>query len=189
MRLLYLSTRPCKALPPGPQAAPLPPDPLRPAAFWKKLPPTSKNSEPLPVQGVTSVMKMPPSSGKRMACAPHCFSLPTGCMPLLWPRPKARPSGTICPLRIRLLVDFPGCTPFLADIRRGIRRKLIVSITELALLLGLHAAGAYPKSQRAPVGIRPLPSGSSCMNGSHVLQAVFRPVSSRIALWRLGIFP
>ena len=123
---MYLSTRPCKALPPGPQAAPLPPDPLRPAAFWKKLPPTSKNSEPLPVQGVTSVMKMAPSSGKRMACAPHCFSLPTGCMPLLWPRPKARPSGTICPLRIRLLVDFPGCTPFLADIRRGIRRKFIV---------------------------------------------------------------
>ena len=182
MRLLYLSTRPCKALPPGPQAAPLPPDPLRPAAFWKKLPPTSKNSEPLPLPGVTSVMKMPPSSGKRMTCAPHCFSLPTGCTPLLWPRPKARPSGTICPLRILLLVDFP-------DIRRGIRRKLIVSITELALRLGLHAARAYPKSQRAPVGIRPLPSGSSCMNGSHVLQAVFRPVSSRIALWRLGIFP
>ena len=71
-------------------------------------------------------MKMMPSSGKRMACAPHCFSLPTGCTPLLWPRPKARPSGTICPLRIRLLVDFPGCTPFLADIRRGIRRKFIV---------------------------------------------------------------
>ena len=189
MRHLYLAPRPCKALPPGPHAAPLPPDPLRPAAFWKKLPPTSKNSEPLPVQGVTSVMKMPPSSGKRMTCAPHCFSLPTGCTPLLWPRPKARPSGTICPLRIRLLVDFPGCTPFLADIRRGIRRKLIVSITELALLLGLHAAGAYPKSQRAPVGIRPLPSGSSCMNGSHVLQAVFRPVSSRVALWRMGIFP
>ena len=169
--------------------------PLRSLQPRHVLRPSGKNSpyvqklRALPVQGVTSVMKMAPSSGKRMACAPHCFSLPTGCTPLLWPRPKARPSGTTCPLRIRLLVDFPGCTQFLADIRRGIRRKLIVSITELALLLGLHAAGAYPKSQRAPVGIRPLPSGSSCMNGSHVLQAVFRPVSSRIALWRLGIFP
>ena len=81
MRLLYLAPRPCKALPPGPQAAPLPPDPLRPAAFWKKLSPTSKNSEPLPVQGVTSVMKMPPSSGKRMTCAPHCFSLPKDVRP------------------------------------------------------------------------------------------------------------
>ena len=39
MRLLYLAPRPCKALPPGPQAAPLPPDPLRPAAFWKNSPP------------------------------------------------------------------------------------------------------------------------------------------------------
>ncbi|GAB7501811.1 hypothetical protein Bwad003_21960 [Bilophila wadsworthia] len=34
------------SLPPGPQAAPLSPAPPRPAAFWKKLPPTSKNSEP-----------------------------------------------------------------------------------------------------------------------------------------------
>ena len=133
MRLLYLSTRPCKALPaPKPLRSLQIRYVLRPSG--KTPPPTSKNSEPLPVQGVTSVMKIPPSSGKRMTCAPHCFSLPTGCMPLLWPRPKARPSGTICPLRIRLLVDFPDCTQFLADIRRGIRRKLIVSITELALL-------------------------------------------------------
>ena len=154
MRLLYYK-HPALVKPSLPALKPLrslqPRHVLRPSG---KTPPYVQKLRALPVQGVTSVMKMAPSSGKRMACAPHCFSLPTGCMSLLWPRPKARPSGTICPLRIRLLVDFPGCTPFLADIRCGIRRKLIVSITELALLLGLqsNAAGAYPKSQRSPAG-------------------------------------
>ena len=96
------------SLPPGPQAAPLSPAPPRPAAFWKKLPPTSKNSEPLPVQGVTSVMKMAPSSGKRMACAPHCFSLPTGCTRLLWPRLKAHlPASSPPPSRFSRLYTIP----------------------------------------------------------------------------------
>ena len=73
--------------------------PLRSLQPRHVLRPSGKNSpyvqklRALPVQGVTSVMKMTPSSGKRMACAPHCFSLPTGCTRLLWPRLKAGPSG------------------------------------------------------------------------------------------------
>lgn len=188
MRLLYLHPALVKPSLPAPK-------PLRSLQIRYVLRPSGKNSPYVQKLRAPSCLRRnlrhEDAAFIREAYALRAalFSLRTGCTALLWPHPKAGPSGNICPLRVRLLVDFPGCTQFLADIRRGIRRKLIVSITELALLLGLHAARAYPKSQRAPVGIRPLPSGSSCMNGSHVLQAVFRPVSSRVALWRMGIFP
>ena len=42
----FVLSRPCKALPPGPQAAPLSPAPPRPAAFWKKLPLRPKTPSP-----------------------------------------------------------------------------------------------------------------------------------------------
>ena len=87
-------------------------------------------------------MKMAPSSGKRMACAPHCFSLPTGCTRLLWPRLKAHlPASSPPPSRFSRLYTIPcRYSPW---------------HTGLALLLGLQstAAGAYPKSQRSPAGI------------------------------------
>ena len=101
--------------------------PLRSLQPRHVLRPSGKNSpyvqklRALPVQGVTSVMKMAPSSGKRMACAPHCFSLPTGCTRLLWPRLKAHlPASSPPPSRFSRLYTI------LADIRRGIRRKFIV---------------------------------------------------------------
>lgn len=53
-------------------------------------------------------MKMAPSSGKRMACAPHCFSLPTGCTRLLWPRLKAHlPASSPPPSRFSRLYTIP----------------------------------------------------------------------------------
>ena len=103
---MYLSTRPCKALPA--------PKPLRSLQIRYVLRPSGKNSpyvqklRALPVQGVTSVMKMAPSSGKRMACTPHCFSLPTGCTRLLWPRLKAHlPASSPPPSRFSRLYTIP----------------------------------------------------------------------------------
>ena len=88
--------------------------PLRSLQPRHVLRPSGKNSpyvqklRALPVQGVTSVMKMAPSSGKRMACAPHCFSLPTGCTRLLWPRLKAHlPASSPPPSRFSRLYTIP----------------------------------------------------------------------------------
>ena len=95
--------------------------PATSCGLLEKTPPYVQKLRALPVQGVTSVMKMAPSSGKRMACAPHCFSLPTGCTRLLWPRLKAHlPASSPPPSRFSRLYTI------LADIRRGIRRKFIV---------------------------------------------------------------
>ena len=47
--------------------------PATSCGLLEKTPPYVQKLRALPVQGVTSVMKMAPSSGKRMACAPHCF--------------------------------------------------------------------------------------------------------------------
>jgi len=189
MRLLYLAPRPCKALPPGPQAAPLPPDPLRPAAFWKNSPPYVQK------------LRAPSCSRRNLRHEDTAFIreaydlraalfFPAHRMyapPLAAPKGPAfrdhLPASNPPPSRFSRLYTIPcRYSPW-----HKAKTHRLDNRTGLAL--GLHAAGAYPKSQRAPVGIRPLPSGSSCMNGSHVLQAVFRPVSSRIALWRLGIFP
>ena len=157
--------------------------PLRSLQPRHVLRPSGKNSpyvqklRALPVQGVTSVMKMAPSSGKRMACAPHCFSLPTGCTRLLWPRLKAHlPASSPPPSRFSRLYTIPcRYSPWhragLAarpSIKRG---RGISEVTALSC------------------GDSPLASGSSCMDGSHVLQAVFRSVSSHVVHWWPGIFP
>ena len=108
MRLLYYK-HPALVKPSLPALKPLrslqPRHVLRPSG---KTSPYVQKLRALPVQGVTSVMKMAPSSGKRMACAPHCFSLPTGCTRLLWPRLKAHlPASSPPPSRFSRLYTIP----------------------------------------------------------------------------------
>lgn len=164
--------------------------PLRSLQPRHVLRPSGKNSpyvqklRALPVQGVTSVMKMAPSSGKRMACAPHCFSLPTGCTRLLWPRLKAHlPASSPPPSRFSRLYTIPCLySPWhKAEIHRPRQQ-------------GWPCCSAFNQPRQGHIRSHsallrgfPLASGSSCMDGSHLLQAVFRPVSSYVAPWWPGI--
>ena len=166
--------------------------PLRSLQPRHVLRPSGKNSpyvqklRALPVQGVTSVMKMAPSSGKRMACAPHCFSLPTGCTRLLWPRLKAHlPASSPPPSRFSRLYTIPCLyAPWDKAEIKSTRQQ------------GWPCCSAFNQPRQGHIRSHsallwgfPLASGSSCMDGSHLLQAVFRPVSSYVAPWWLGIFP
>ena len=127
---------------------------------------------------------MAPSSGKRMACAPHCFSLPTGCTRLLWPRLKAHlPASSPPPSRFSRLYTIPCLySPWhKAEIHRPRQQ-------------GWPCCSAFNQPRQGHIRSHsallrgfPLASGSSCMDGSHLLQAVFRPVSSYVAPWWPGI--
>ena len=101
--------------------------------------------------------------------------------------PKGRAFRPIRPLRVRHLVDFPGCTQFFADTRYQKIQNFIISATKFCLSLGicLTSCLVYIATQNLPFFLQLLAMLGVFLSGG-MLSAIYlrgasHPFAMRIA--------